>query len=66
MDTFYFVQVVAAVIVGNAASFAFFMGAMEMSKQTKKGALDDQMPWWVYVCTIVPPLMISGGAVLLT
>lgn len=66
MDTWFFVQVSAAVIVGNAASFAFFMGAMEMSKQTKRGTKDDDMPWWVYPCMIAPPLMVSGGAYLLT
>jgi hypothetical protein len=66
MDTWYFVQIVAAVIVGNAASFAFFMGAMEMSRQTKAGADDDQMPWWVYACMIVPCIIGATGAYLLT
>ena len=66
MEIWYFVQIVSAVIVGNAASFAFFMGAMECSRLQKSGAKDDELPWWVYVCLIVPPLMVSGGAYLST
>lgn len=65
MDIWYFMQIVAAVIFANAASFAFFMAAMKMSKLQKTGVKDDEFPWWVYLCFIVPPLIMAGGASLL-
>lgn len=58
--------IIAAVMVANLASFAFFMGAMRASKLQKNGARDNELPWWVYLCLIAPPLMISCGAFLLT
>jgi hypothetical protein len=65
LDFWYFMQIVAAVIAANAASFAFFMGAMKASKEQKAGKKEDQLPLWVYPCLIVPPLIVSLGAYLL-
>lgn len=49
-------QIATAVILGNAASFAFFMGAMQASKH------GDDMPKWAYLCMIVPLLFGAAGA----
>jgi len=65
MDIWYYLQIVSAVVLANAVSFAFFMGAMKCSKLQKDGAKDDELPLWVYACLIFPPLVMSGGAYLL-
>lgn len=54
MDIF---VVIGGVIVGNAASFAFFMGAMRASKDQKEGKADDRLTWWVYPALLAAPLM---------
>lgn len=56
---------VSAVIVGNAASFAFFMAALKCSQLQKTGVKDDQLPWWVYAGLIVAPVTGAVGVVLL-
>lgn len=61
MDMSLFFQTVAAVILANAVSFAFFMGAMKASKLQKEGVKDDELPLWVYPCLIVAPLAFTGG-----
>lgn len=62
MDIWFFVQVAAAVVFGNAASFAFFMAAMKASKLEKKGVSDDNFPAWVYAGLMAAPLLLSWGA----
>ncbi|MBM1570141.1 hypothetical protein [Sulfitobacter mediterraneus] len=61
MEFWYFCQIAGAVMLGNAFSFAFFMGAMKCSKLQKNGVKDDELPWWVYLCLIVP-LLFAGLA----
>lgn len=65
MDVWALWPIVAAVILGNAFSFAFFMAAMKASKLQKNGAKDDEFPAWVYAGLIVAPLVMSGGFALL-
>lgn len=65
METGYFYQIIAAVIVANGVSFAFFLGAMKASKEQKKGAADHELPLWVYPCLIVAPLVVALGGYLL-
>ena len=65
MDIWQLWPIIAAVILGNAASFAFFMAAMKCSQLQKTGVKDDELPWWVYAGLIVPPLTMVGGIVLL-
>jgi len=60
MDMSYFLQISAAVMLGNAVSFAFFMGAMKCSKLQGKGVADDALPLWVYACLIAAPLSLAG------
>jgi hypothetical protein len=64
MDYIFSLQVTGAVILANAACFAFFMGAMECSRQQKRGVADDQLPLWVYPCLIVAPFLMAVGAYL--
>jgi hypothetical protein len=56
---------VSAVILGNAASFAFFMAALKCSKLQKDGVGNDELPWWVYIGLIVAPLTMVFGVLLL-
>ena len=56
---------VSAVILGNAASFAFFMAAMKCSQLQKTGVKDDELPWWVYAGLIVAPIVGAVGIALL-
>lgn len=65
MDIWQYFSIVSAVILGNAASFFFFMAAMKMSKLQKDGVGDDELPWWVYVGMIIAPVTMSIGAALL-
>lgn len=65
MDIWNFISVSAAVIFGNAASFAFFMGAMKCSQLQKTGVKDDELPWWVYACLLAPGPFVIGGVMLL-
>lgn len=60
-----FVQIIAAVMVANAASFAFFMAAMKCSKLQKQGVKDDALPLWVYACLVLP-LLFAGWGISLT
>lgn len=57
----YFFMVVAAVILGNAFSFAFFMAAMKASKLQKNGAKDDELPIWVYAGLLAAPAAFTYG-----
>ena len=61
MDIWQLWPIVAAVILGNAASFLFFMAAMKCSQLQKTGVKDDQLPWWVYLGLVVAPLTMAGG-----
>ncbi|MFG6591288.1 hypothetical protein [Sulfitobacter sp. 1A12157] len=65
MDFYYFLQVVAAVILANVASFAFFMAAMKCSKLQKQGVKDDALPLWVYACLLAPLGLAGWGVSLL-
>ncbi len=65
MDIWQLWPIVAAVILGNAASFFFFMAAMKCSQLQKTGVKDDQLPWWVYLGLVVAPLTMAGGVALL-
>lgn len=56
---------VSAVIIGNAASFFFFMAAMKCSQLQKTGVKDDELPWWVYAGLIVAPIVMAIGVALL-
>lgn len=60
MDMSYFLQISAAVMLGNAASFAFFIGAMKCSKLQKDGVKDDALPLWVYACLLPAPLSFAS------
>lgn len=65
MDVWALWPIVAAVIVGNAFSFAFFMAAMKCSKLQKEGVKDDQLPAWVYLGLIAAPTVGAIGFALL-
>lgn len=65
MDIWQLLSIVAAVILGNAASFFFFMAAMKCSQLQKAGAKDDELPWWVYLGLIVAPATGAVGVALL-
>ncbi len=65
MDIWQLWPIVAAVILGNAASFFFFMAAMKCSQLQKTDVKDDQLPWWVYLGLVVAPLTMAGGVALL-
>ena len=56
---------IAATILGNALSFAFFMAALRCSQLQKAGAKDDELPWWVYLGLIAAPIVMSIGIALL-
>ena len=66
MDVWYLFSVVAAVIIGNALSFAFFMAAMKCSQLQKNGAKDDELPLWVYAGLIAAPAFGAIGFSLLS
>lgn len=65
MDIWQLWPIVAAVILGNAASFFFFMAAMKCSQLQKNGVKDNQLPWWVYLGLIVAPVIGFVGIALL-
>lgn len=65
MDFYFFVQVAAAVVVGNAASFAFFMGAMKMSRLQSQGVKEEDLPVWTWFALMPAPAMLALGAALL-
>jgi hypothetical protein len=65
MDIWQLWPFVSAVIIGNAACFAFFMAAMKCSQLQKNGVRDDQLPWWVYVGLIFAPVVMVVGVALL-
>ncbi len=65
MDVWALWPIVAAVILGNAFSFAFFMAAMKASKLQKQGAKDDELPAWVYAGLIAAPVVGAIGFALL-
>lgn len=65
MDIWELWPIVSAVIIGNGASFFFFMAAMKCSKLQKTGVKDDELPLWVYAGMIVAPLLVAFGAYLL-
>lgn len=65
MDIWAIWPIVAAVILGNAFCFAFFMAAMKCSKLQKEGVKDDQLPWWVYLGLIAAPTVGAIGFALL-
>ena len=65
MDFLELLPVIAAVIVGNAVSFFFFMAAMKCSQLQKSGAKDDELPAWVYAGLIVAPIFGMTGFALL-
>lgn len=66
MDIWQFWSMVAAIIVGNAASFFFFMAAMKCSQLQKTGVKDDELPWWVYLGLITAPATGAIGVALLS
>lgn len=65
MDIWQLWPYVSAVILGNAASFFFFMAAMKCSQLQKRGVKDDELPWWVYFGLIVAPVVAMIGIALL-
>jgi hypothetical protein len=65
LDIWQLWPIVSAVILGNAASFAFFFAAMKCSQLQKNGVKDDQLPGWVYAGLIVAPITMAIGIVLL-
>jgi len=65
LDIWQFWSIVAATIVGNAASFFFFMAAMKCSQLQKAGVKDDALPLWVYIGLIVAPVTGAIGVALL-
>lgn len=66
MDFYFFLQTVTAVMIANAASVAFFFGAMKCSKLQKGGAANDELPLWVYACLIAPLGLAGLGALLIS
>lgn len=66
MDFYYFLQVISAVMLANAASFAFFMAAMKCSKLQKQGIKDDALPLWVYAGLLAPLGLAGWGVALLS
>ena len=59
MDLETYAQVVPAVIIGTALSFAFFMGALRASRdQSRDGKSDDELTRWVYPGLIAAPLVL--------
>ncbi len=56
---------IAATILGNALSFAFFMAALRCSQLQKTGVKDDELPWWVYLGLIAAPAIMAIGIALL-
>lgn len=53
--------IVTAVVVGNAASFAFFMAALQCSKMQKNGTQSDNLPLWVYAGLLAGPAALLTG-----
>jgi len=62
MDPFYFLQVVFAVMVANAASGVFFFGLMAAHRLEKKGIKQHELPLWVYLCLLCPLVVAASGA----
>ena len=65
MDIWQLWPFVAAGIIANGVSFAFFMAALKCSQLQKNGARDDELPWWVYLGLIGAPLLMAAGIALL-
>ena len=65
MDIWQLWPFIAAIILGNALSFAFFMAALRCSQLQKAGAKDDELPWWVYLGLIAAPVVMAIGIALL-
>lgn len=66
MDLWNWVQIVAAVILANAVSAGYFFAAVRCYQLQKRGAKDDQLPWWVYAWLLVAPAIVAAGAYGLT
>jgi hypothetical protein len=64
MDIWYWLQIVAAVIVANGLSLGWFLAAIKCHRLQKTGVKDDQLPWWVYAGLIAAPVMGAAGLVL--
>ncbi len=65
MDIWQLWPIVAAVILGNAMSFAFFFAALKCSQLQKNGVENDALPWWVYLGLIFAPVTMAIGIALL-
>ena len=65
MDIWQLWPIVSAVILGNAASFFFFMAAMKASKLQKNGVKDAELPLWVWFGLLVAPAVGAVGIALL-
>lgn len=56
-----FIQTVAAVVAANGLTAMFLYGGWHSVQFAKKGVPEDRLPWWVYVCMVVPPLVAAAG-----
>jgi hypothetical protein len=65
MDFYFFLQVVCAVIVANAACAAFAFGAVAAIRLSKEGKKQDELPIRVYLCLLCPLLLGAAGSYLL-
>ena len=52
-----FLGVLAAVILGNGLSVAFFFAIFWGDAQIKRGASETNLPWWFYVGGTLPPII---------
>ena len=64
MDNANFFGTVAALLIANGASFAFFMGAMKISRHEKETGASDGAPIWCYLCLMCAPFLLAVSALL--
>lgn len=66
MDFYFFAQVVAAVLIGNAATIAFALGLIRIAKEEAKTRDYVNAPLWVWPCVIIPPVIWIVGLTAVT
>lgn len=66
MDIVWFMQIVAAVFLGNVITAAFLAGAWVSFRLEKSGRKQNEFPAWVYFALTVPLFFASGMIWMLT
>jgi hypothetical protein len=65
MDSFYFVQVVGAVVVGNLFSAMGVYFAYRVSRHEKHGGDPADLPFWMFLVGLAPFAVVGAAALLM-